>query len=412
MKYVIFLGDGMADYKVPQLGDKTPLEAANTPSMDRLAGRGLFGLARTVPHGMPPGSDVANLSVFGCDPGEYYTGRSPLEAANLGIPVGRGDVVFRCNFVTLGGDNLEQATMDDYCADEISNEEARLLIDMLNENFATDSMRFYAGKSYRNCLVIKNTEPGADLTPPHDISGRPVRDYLPRGRNGERIRELMSKIFELPQHPVNAARVKAGKNPANAAWIWGEGVPASLPNFKDRYGIEGGVISAVDLIHGIGKRCGLKSIEVPGATGNYHTDFAGKGRAAIEALSDGYDFLYIHVEAPDECGHRGEINEKVYSIEKVDSDVVEPVMRYLEDSGEDYAVMVLPDHPTPLSLLTHTSDPVPFVIYRRGDAAGADTHFTERCAAETGVVVEEGHTLMDMLIKGGISSNNIQEKLV
>lgn len=401
MKAVVFLGDGMADRPVEELGGMTPLEKASIPHMDRLAQAGLFGLARTVPEGMPPGSDTANLSVFGYDPKKWYTGRSPLEAVSMGIDLSEGDVAYRCNFVTLSdAPSLEDAVMEDYCAGEISTEEARELVDFLNDRFHTARTHLFPGITYRHCLVHYEAETGAVLTPPHDISGRPVRDYLPQGQYAGLLRSMMEYSYAvLRDHPVNVRRKAEGKAPATAVWLWGEGRKPSLPGFAELYGVRGSVISAVDLVQGIGLCAGLRVIRVPGATANYHTDFAAKGRAAVDALRGGDDFVYIHVEAPDECGHRREINEKIYSIEQIDHKIVAPVLEYLEGSGEDYAVLLMPDHPTPLDLRTHTADPVPFALVRRGDRAGSPRRFTEKQASQTGVFVSEAHTLMGRLLQ-------------
>ncbi len=401
MKAVVFLGDGMADRPVEELGGMTPLEKASIPHMDRLAQAGLFGLARTVPEGMPPGSDTANLSVFGYDPKKWYTGRSPLEAVSMGIELSEGDVAYRCNFVTLSdAPSLEDAVMEDYCAGEISTEEARELVDFLNDRFHTARTHLFPGITYRHCLVHYEAETGAVLTPPHDISGRPVRDYLPQGQYAGLLRSMMEYSYAvLRDHPVNVRRKAEGKAPATAVWLWGEGRKPSLPGFAELYGVRGSVISAVDLVQGIGLCAGLRVIRVPGATANYHTDFAAKGRAAVDALRGGDDFVYIHVEAPDECGHRREINEKIYSIEQIDHKIVAPVLEYLEGSGEDYAVLLMPDHPTPLDLRTHTADPVPFALVRRGDRAGSPRRFTEKQASQTGVFVSEAHTLMGRLLQ-------------
>lgn len=402
MKYVVFLGDGMADVPVPELNGKTPLEAAKHPAMDHLAQNGAFGMVRTVPVGMSPGSDTANLAVFGYDPQIYYSGRSPLEAASIGIRLAQEDVTYRCNLVTLSdAPSIEEAAMLDYSAGEISSEEARALVEAINERFATDAHLLYPGVSYRQCFVMRDAETGAVLMPPHDISRQSVRGRLPKGTNAALLREMMEFAYQtLRDHPVNLARVKAGKNPANAIWFWGEGRRPALKSFYEMRGLRGGVISAVDLIQGIGKCAGMRVIPVSGATGNYHTNFAGKGQAAIDALSDDCDFVYIHVEAPDECGHQCQIEEKVYAIEQIDAQIVRPVLEYLEKTGEAYAVLLLPDHPTPLHRMTHTGDPVPFALYRRGDNAGhVSLRYTEADAASTGVFEPEGFCLLDRMLQ-------------
>lgn len=405
MKYVVFLGDGMADLPLPELNLKTPLGAAVHPAMDDIASRGTLGLTVTIPEGMPKSSDVANLAVLGYDPAECYCGRSPFEALNMGVDLDEHDVTYRCNLVTLAGGTLGSAVMADYSAGEISSECGAKLMDAMNERFASDRVRFYPGVSYRNCLVLKGARTGAELTPPHDISKQPVADRFPKGENSELLNEMIAYSFStLSSEPVNRALRAEGRNEANAVWFWGEGTKPKLESFFNKYGVHGGMISAVDLLHGIGKCAGLRSIYVPNVTGNYHTDFMAKGRAAIEALSTDCDFVYIHVEAPDECGHHGEIKEKVWSIEQIDKHIVAPVMEYLENTGEDYAVLLMPDHPTPISLLTHTGDPVPFAIARRGDKKKTERRFTEADAKSTGYWINKGHDIMDMLMGGGSSS--------
>ena len=397
MKYVIFLGDGMADTPVPELDGKTPLEVAAHPNMDRMAQNGLFGLVRTVPVGMKPGSDTANLSVFGYDPAIYYSGRSPLEAASIGVDLDPDDVTYRCNFVTLSDpEHPDDAYMADYCAGEISSEEAGQLVEVFNERFGSDSVHLYPGVYYRQCLVLKHAETGAELTQPHDIPNQPVRDKFPKGTNAELLNEMIryaAKVF--PAHPVNIRRVREGKNPANAVWFWGEGRRPALRPFKELVGLDGAVISAVDLIQGIGKCAGMQVLKVPGATGNYKTDFAAKGQAAIEAMKNGADYVYIHVEAPDECGHQHQVREKVYSIEQIDEKIIGPVLAYFETCGEDFCAAVLPDHPTPLQVRTHTPDPVPFALYR-GARCGKNgpVRFTEQEAENTGVFIGKGCDLI------------------
>ncbi|MEG1755526.1 MAG: cofactor-independent phosphoglycerate mutase [Clostridia bacterium] len=400
MKYAVVLGDGMADYPVEELGGKTPLEVANHPAMDYLAQNGTFGLVQTIPEGMNPGSDTANLAVFGYDPRIYYSGRSPLEAASLGITLNLSDVTYRCNFVTLSGsDDMEQTWMQDYSAGEISSAEAAQLVTMLNLELGRDGVALHPGFSYRQCLVLRNADTGAQLTPPHDISGQSVRGKLPFGTNGALLYSWMERAYAmLRNHPVNRARIAAGKNPANAIWFWGEGRKPSLTPFLEKNGLHGAVVSAVDLVQGIGKCAEMQVLKVDGATGTYTTNFSGKAEAAIHALATDCDYVYIHLEAPDECGHHHQIPEKIFSIEQIDQKVLIPVLRYLEDSGEDYTVLLMPDHPTPLSLRTHVSDPVPYVIYRRGDHAGHCCRYTEQDAAATKNLITEGHTLMQRMI--------------
>ena len=358
-------------------------------------------MARTVPEGMPPGSDTANLSVMGYDPRIYYSGRSPLEAVSMGIPLAADDVTFRCNLVNLSEEGaLEDATMVDYSSDEITTAESTELIAFLNREFHTETRDLYPGISYRHCLVLRHAETGTDCTPPHDISLKPVRDCLPKGRYGEQLLDMMKRSYALLRdHPVNLARVSRGLRPANCCWFWGEGTRPALSSFEERFGVKGGVISAVDLIKGIGICAGLKSVDVPGATGNVDTNFQGKAEAAIGLLQNGCDFVYIHVEAPDECGHRHEVENKVKSIELIDREILGRLLPALQASGEDYAVLLMPDHPTPLSIRTHSGDPVPFVLYRSDREsplhAGA---YTEAFAEKTGLFIPEGHRLMEKLL--------------
>ncbi|MDP4109293.1 MAG: cofactor-independent phosphoglycerate mutase [Bacillota bacterium] len=403
MKYVVILGDGMADYPVRELGNKTPLQVAHKPNMDYLASHGRSGLVKTIPEGMPPGSDTANLSVMGYDPELYYSGRSPLEAVSMGIDLTERDVTFRCNLVTLSGaQNFEDAVMVDYSAGEISTAEASELIEYLNGKFQTESIRLYPGISYRHCLVLKNGKTGGYHTPPHDISDRLVGEYLPTGENSELLIDLMKRSRELlSEHPVNVSRMKRGLPPANSIWLWGEGRKPKLSPFEDKYGVSGTVISAVDLIKGIGICAGLKTVEVPGATGNIQTNFEGKADAAVDALlNKGSDFVYVHIEAPDECGHRYEIGNKVRAIELIDHKVVGPIKQALDNAREDYNMMVLPDHPTPLSLRTHTSDPVPFLLFQSANQfTSGVTRYDEESAKKSGVFIPKGCMLLDLLIQ-------------
>lgn len=392
----------MADTPVPALGNKTPLEAAKHPGMDFLASRGRFGMTRTVPFGMPPGSDTANLSVFGYDPAVYYSGRSPLEAASMGIPLQREDVTYRCNTVTLSEEeNIEDCRMIDYSAGEITSAESHELIEYLRPYLEREGWELHPGISYRHCLVLRKAADGAILTPPHDISGQSVRGRLPEGQNAEELRRWMIRSRELLRdHPVNCKRVAAGKNPANCLWFWGEGRKPALDPFRDKFGVrKGAVISAVDLIQGIGVCAGLDVLKVGNITGNYHTDFAAKGRAAIEAFRQGYEFVYIHVEAPDECGHHGEIKEKVFSIEQIDEKIICSVLDYLKSTGESFGALCMPDHPTPLAVLTHTADPVPFALYRSDREEDHPIRYTEAEAAGTGVFADRACSLMAGLVQ-------------
>ena len=402
MKYLVILGDGMADRPVPELGGKTPLEAAEKPHMDFLAQHGAVGMARTVPEGMPPGSDTANLAVMGYDPRTCYTGRSPLEAVSMGIELAPDDVTFRCNLVTLSDEeDYEDCRMVDYSAGEISTAESGELVRFLNERFRTADRELHPGISYRHCLVLHHAETGSLCTPPHDISGRPIRESLPVGRYGELLLGLMKESRELLRdHPVNRARAARGLRPATSCWFWGEGTRPGVENFEQKYGVKGGVISAVDLIKGIGICAGLQSVEVEGATGNVDTNFPGKAAAAVGLLRGGCDFVYLHMEAPDECGHRHEVENKVRSIELIDRQVLGPILEALRADGEDFSILLTPDHPTPLDIRTHTADPVPFVLYRSWrDSAPAAPRYTEALAAKTGLFLPEGRRLMEMLIR-------------
>lgn len=398
MKYVIFLGDGMADLPVEELGGKTPLESADKPNMDFIASHGKLGMIKTVPDGIKPGSDVANLSVMGFDPLKYYTGRSPLEAYSIGVDMIPGDISFRCNLVTLSDDEpYENKTMVDYSSDEITTAEAKKLIEAVDEAFRTEEIEFHSGISYRHLMLWHGAKDSFKLTPPHDISGKRITEHLP---NNKTILDMMKKSYDiLKNHPVNLERIKNGKRPANSIWIWGEGSKPELPSFKEKTGLSGTMISAVDLLKGIAICAKMDSVDVEGATGNVDTNFDGKAQAAIEALKNGSDFVYIHVEAPDESGHRHEIDNKVKSIELIDEKIIGPVMKYLKQSGEDFRVMVLPDHPTPIVYMTHTSDPVPFAIYDSRTETNSDVKYTENYGKQTGVYVEPGFKLIDELLE-------------
>lgn len=401
MKYIVMLADGMADYAIPELDNKTPLMVADTPNMDFLAKNGAVGLAKTVPDGMAPGSDTANLSVMGYDPKIYYTGRSPLEAVSMGIDLSLTDVTFRCNLVTLSDtENYEDAVMVDYSAGEITTAESTELINYLNEHFKTEYINLYPGISYRHCLVSKNFRTGGILTPPHDISKKPIKDHLPKGENAEILLDMMRRSRELlKDHPVNKKRVAEGKNPATSCWFWGEGTKPALTSFKDRFGIQGGVISAVDLIKGIGICAGHRLCEVEGATGNWDTNFIGKANAALSLLNDGCDYVYIHVEAPDECGHHGDIKHKFESIEAIDKQILGTIIPEMQKRGEDFSILVMPDHPTPISCMTHVSDPVPFILYSSATKLGPNAEcYNEETAKASGLYVANAADLSEHLI--------------
>ncbi len=401
MKYVVVLGDGMADWKIPALNNKTCLEAANTPSLDKLAPLSEVGLCKTVPDGMKPGSDVANMSVLGFDPHKYYTGRSPLEAVSMGINLSAADVTLRCNLVTLSDEkNYADKTMIDYSAGEISTEEAAELINYLKSYFDSDKFTLYPGISYRHCLVFKDGVTGHTLTPPHDISDRKITDYLPKGEFGKVYLEMMEKSFDLlKNHPVNLKRIKEGKRPANSVWFWGEGTKPGLSPFEKERGLKGGIISAVDLVKGIGILADMKVIEVDGATGNWDTNFRGKAEAAADALLGGLDFVYIHMEAPDECGHHGDIERKIYSIEQIDGVVIHALISKFNEAGEKFAMLVTPDHPTPCACKTHVSEPVPYLLYSNAVNLGCGAvRYTEDEAAKSGVYVSDGYKLIEKLL--------------
>lgn len=402
MKYLVVLCDGMADTPSDYLKGHTPMELADKPHMDALAKVSEVGLCRTVAAGLKPGSDVANLSVMGYDPTVSYTGRSPLEAASIGIDLKDTDVTLRCNIVTLSDEErYEDKTMVDYCAGDISTAEAAEIIKTVQEKLGNEIYSFYSGVSYRHCLVVDNgTTDLGNMTPPHDISGRVVGEYLSKSENAAPLIELMKKSYEfLKDHPVNLKRIAEGKNPANSIWLWGEGTKPVVENFKEKNGVSGCVISAVDLLKGIGICAGMETPEVEGATGYIDTNFCGKADAAIEAFKNGCELVYIHIEAPDECGHRCEPENKVKSIGLIDQLVLASVKGHLDESGEDYRILVCPDHPTPLLTKTHSSEPVPFMIYDSRKALdGVDT-FNEKTAASTGVFIEHGPSIMDRLLE-------------
>jgi len=401
MKYIVILGDGMADYGVDFFDGKTILEVSNKPTIDYMSKNGELGMVKTVQDGMKPGSDVANLSVMGYDTKVCYSGRSPLEAASIGVEMKDDDVTFRCNLVTLSDEeNYEDKTMLDYSAGEITTEEAAELIKAVAKELDTDIIKFYPGISYRHLTVWNGGSTNVDLTPPHDISDRKVGEYLPKGDGADKLLEMMKKSEKiLREHPVNKARAAAGKNMATSIWVWGEGTKPQIGNFYEKYGLKGSVISAVDLIKGIAICAGMNSIDVEGATGNCETNWDGKARSAIEALKDS-DFVYIHMEAPDEMGHQGLPEKKKFAVETIDQKVVKVVKEEMERQGIDYRMMILPDHPTPIKLKTHTSDPVPYVIYDSTTTEGASgLEYTEENAKKTGIFIEKGYTLMDKFLQ-------------
>lgn len=396
MKYIILLGDGMSDEPIAELGGKTPLEFAKTPNMDRLSQTGKVGLAATVPDGYPPGSDVANLSVFGYNPADCYSGRSPLEAASMGVELGPNDVAFRLNFIWLEA-HYGKLYMGDFSAGHISTEEARLLIETLQEELGGDEFNFYPGVSYRHLMVWKNGKDQLTFTPPHDISTYSIEGHLPQGEGAEHLLDLTNSAqMLLNSHPVNNQRVAEQKLPANSIWFWGHGRKPIMETYQQRYGLTGAVISAVDLIRGIGVNAGLNIIEVPGATGYLDTNYRGKAEYAVEALKKS-DFVYVHVEAPDEAGHGGLLKEKIEAIESFDRDVVGTVIENIPNIG-DCRILITPDHPTPVEKRTHTSDPVPYILFdSRLNVDSAAKVYSEAEAKRCGEVVP-GHQLLSMLI--------------
>lgn len=397
MKYIILLGDGMPDEGIDALGGKTPLEYASTPCMDSMAKRGRLGLARTIPHGYPPGSDVANLSVFGYDPRNCYTGRSPLEAASMGVELGPDDVAFRMNLVNLRNDN-GTTFMGDYSAGHITTEEGGELVENLGRELGGGEFEFYPGVSYRHLLVWRNGKDKLELTPPHDISGKCIDDYLPKGDGAEVLLRLMGRSRDiLSGHPLYRKRQEAGKVPANSIWLWGHGKAPRMVTYRERFGLSGAVISAVDLVRGIGVYAGLEIIKVPGATGYLDTNYRGKAEAALDALKR-LDFVYLHVEAPDESSHSGSIENKIRAIEDFDAKIVGPITEGIREFGE-YRILCTPDHPTPIRLMTHTADPVPFIIYGGETEVSADVAgYDENSARKTGLFLEEGYRLMEMML--------------
>jgi 2,3-bisphosphoglycerate-independent phosphoglycerate mutase len=401
MKYIVLVGDGMADRPLRELDGKTPLQVASTPNMDRLASAGVLGKVRTVPDGMHPGSDVANLSILGYDPRKYYSGRAPLEASSIGVKLGEDDVAFRCNLVTLKFNrDKTRAVMEDYSSGHITTEEAGELIREIDDKLGSEAIRFHPGVSYRHLMVWSGGQAEVECVPPHDILGRDIVDYLPVGKGEDTLRKLMlDSVDILEGHPVNRERIKNGKNPGNSVWFWGQGKRPAIPAFREKYGINGSLVSAVDLTRGLGICAGFEILDVPGITGYLDTNYKGKADAALDSLKR-VDFVYIHVESPDEAGHSGKYQDKIKAIEDFDALVVGTVMRDAVKLGE-YRILLLPDHPTPVELRTHTADPVPFVLFdsrkaRRNEGA----EFSEKMLEQEGLLsFEEGYRLMDYFIK-------------
>ncbi|GFI11052.1 hypothetical protein IMSAGC007_03525 [Lachnospiraceae bacterium] len=399
MKYVIILGDGMADEPIEELGGKTPLEYARTPVMDDLAGRSEVGLACTIPQGMKPGSDTANLAVLGCNPRQYYTGRSPLEALSIGVDMKEGDIAIRTNLVTLSEEEeaYEDKRILDHSSDEISTEDAAVLLEAVRKELEEDAYHFYVGTSYRH-LLIWSKGSVTELTPPHDVLGQRAGDHLPAE---EKLRAMQKKSYEiLSKHPINLERKAKGLNPANSCWFWGAGTRPSLPSFEGKYHKKGAMISAVDLLKGIAVGTGMANIHVEGANGGLHTNYEGKAQAAADALlKDGFDFVYVHVEAPDEMGHQGSVEKKVQAIEYLDERVICPIREALDKAKEPYRLLVLPDHPTPIRVRTHTSDPIPYLLYDSEKELRRIGAYNEREARISGILVEQGYELIRKLFE-------------
>ena len=397
MKYIVILGDGMADEPIDALGGKTPLACAETPVMDELASKGEMGMVQNVPAGMAPGSDVANLSVLGYNPAVCYSGRSPLEALSVGVAMEPTDIVLRCNIVTLTEEEpYAEKTILDHSSGEISTADADILMDAIRENFNSDEFQYYTGTSYRHITIWKNGVM-PQLEPPHDHLTQVIGPYLPQE---PKLRSMMEKSFAiLNTHPLNLERAAKGKNKANSLWFWGAGTKPSLQSFTEKTGLKGAMVSAVDLLKGIAVGAGMKVYQVPGATGSIDTNFEGKAQAAIDALTkDGCDFVYVHVEAPDEMGHQGLLKEKIQSIEYLDRRLIAPVKKAMEDAGEDFRMLVLPDHPTPIRLRTHTGDPVPYVLYDSTRQRKSIQKYTEAEAEATGNFEPNGYRLIERLL--------------
>lgn len=397
MKYVIILGDGMADRPIKELDGKTPLAYAETPTLDRLSKVSEIGLVHTIPEGMKPGSDTANLSVLGYDPKKYYTGRSPLEALSIGVDMKDTDVAIRCNIVTVSDDDkpYEQKTIIDHSSSEISTEEAKVLIEAVQKELENDEFKYYVGTSYRH-LTIWDKGQVIELTPPHDILGNVIGKYLP---GEDKLRQMMKKSYDiLSNHPINVERKKKGLNPANSLWFWGAGTRPCVTSFEEKNNKTGAMISAVDLLKGIAVGAKMKVIEVEGANGTLETNYEGKAQAAVDVLTKGgYDFVYVHVEAPDEMGHQGSVERKVKAIQYLDERVIKNVYEGLKAAGEDFRMLVLPDHPTPICIRTHSSEPVPYLLYDSTNEITSSFDYNEKCAEESGTYIAEGHLIINHL---------------
>lgn len=396
MKYIVVLGDGMADEPIEALGRKTPLEYANTKMMDKLSKKGEVGMVHTIPDGMKPGSDTANLSVLGYDPKKYYSGRSPLEALSIGVPMKDTDIAIRCNIVTIsdGDEAFEEKTIIDHSSDEISTEDCAVLLQAVQKELQDETYQFYVGTSYRHCLIWDKGQV-VELVPPHDVLGQKIGQYLPEDT---KLRQMMEESYRiLANHPMNIERKKRGLNPANCCWFWGAGTKPLLSDFEQKTGKKGLMISAVDLLKGIAVGAGMGVAKVEGANGGLHTNYEGKAQAAVDGLlKQGYDFAYIHVEAPDEMGHQGSVERKVQAIEYLDERVIRPVVEAMDRSGEDYRLLVLPDHPTPIRVRTHTADSVPYLLYDSRKDMKSEKNYNEREAAD-GPFIEKGHEIINYL---------------
>ena len=398
MKYIVVLGDGMADEPIGELGGRTPLQAARTPVMDTMAKVSEQGIAYTVPKNLPAGSDVANLAMLGYDPQKYYSGRSPLEALSIGVDMKDTDIALRCNIVTLSEDETyEEKTIIDHSSGEITTEEARVLIDAVKKELETDEFQYYPGVSYRHLTIWDHGET-VELTPPHDILGKRIGEYLPEET---KLREMMEKSFDiLDRHPINEKRREMGLNPANSIWFWGAGTRPALDDFEEKTGKKGAMVSAVDLLKGIAVGTHMLNLDVEGATGGLDTNYKGKAMAAVDSLTkDGADVVYIHVEAPDEMGHQGSVKNKVKAIEFLDDQVIRVVAEELKKRGEEFRMLIGPDHPTPISIRTHSKDPVPFMIYDSTKETNGQKEYSEEAAKSTGLVLEHGHDLMGRLLQ-------------
>lgn len=397
MKYLIILGDGMADEPLEALSGKTPLAYANTPNMDSLSKKAEIGLVHTIPEGMKPGSDTANLSVLGYDPKIYYSGRSPLEALSIGVPMKDTDIAIRCNIVTISDDDVpfEEKTIIDHSSDEISTEDCAVLLKAVQDELENEIYQFYVGTSYRHCLIWNGGQV-VELTPPHDVLGQTIGQYLPED---EALRAMMKRSYEiLANHPMNLERKKKGLKPANCCWFWGAGTKPMLSSFYKKTGKKGVMISAVDLLKGIAVGAGMDNIQVEGANGGLNTNYEGKAQAAVKALTqDGYDFVYVHLEAPDEMGHQGSIERKVKAIENLDTRIIGPVVEGLKAAGTDFRMLVLPDHPTPIRVRTHTSDPVPYLLYDSTAEEAHDWDYNEKEAKDSGRFIPHGYEMITKL---------------